>query len=151
MDDIICRRLSDNELEAALSLVWQVFLQYDAPSFGKEGTQEFKRSISDKSWQAELTVYGAFDGGELVGTIASRKNGRHIALFFVRGDHQRRGIGRRLFEALLRDSTSDVITVNAAPPAVAVYQKLGFEPTGDQQSVNGVKFTPMALQRQIPR
>ena len=50
---------------------------------------------------------------------------------------------RRLFEAMRRDYTRQAFTVHAAPCAVEVYRHLGFSPTGGEQTVNGLRFTPM--------
>ena len=57
--------------------------------------------------------------------------------------YHRRGIGRRLFEAMRRDHAQQVFTVNSSPYAVEVYRHLGFVPTDDEQSVDGLRFTPM--------
>jgi len=45
-----------------------------------------------------LRTYGAFQNERLVGVIATRSSGGHIALFFVDGTYQRQGIGKALFE-----------------------------------------------------
>ena len=54
-----------------------------------------------------------------------------------------RAIGRRLFEAMRRDYSRQVFTVNSSPYAVEVYRHLGFTPTDREQSVDGLRFTPM--------
>ena len=36
-----------------------------------------------------------------------------------------------------------VFTVNSSPYAVEVYRHLGFVPTDDEKSVDGLRFTPM--------
>ena len=35
-------------------------------------------------------------------------------------------------------------TVNSAPYAVDIYRHLGFAETGPEQTINGIRFTPMA-------
>ena len=35
------RKLHKPEYEAALALVWEVFLEYEAPEYSKEGVDEF--------------------------------------------------------------------------------------------------------------
>ncbi len=37
------------------------------------------------------------------------------------------------------------LTVNASPNAVLAYERLGFTPAGPEQTVNGIRFIPMAL------
>lgn len=38
---------------------------------------------------------------------------------------------------------TEIMTVNSSPYAVPVYEKLGFHATGSEQTVNGLRFTPM--------
>ena len=57
--------------------------------------------------------------------------------------YHRRGIGKKLFEAMRRDYAHPVFTVNSSPCAVEVYRHLGFVPTGEEQTVDGLRFTPM--------
>ena len=57
--------------------------------------------------------------------------------------YHRRGIGKKLFDAMRRDYAHPVFTVNSSPYAVEVYRHLGFVPTGEEQTVDGLRFTPM--------
>ncbi len=41
MQNVSVKELNHKELSEALSLVWQVFLQYEAPDYTKEGIEEF--------------------------------------------------------------------------------------------------------------
>jgi len=137
------RRLRKEETEEALLLVWRVFQEYEAPDYTIEGAEEFYRSIHDDDYLANLCWYGAFAQDELIGIIATRNEGTHIALFFVEGKYHRRGIGKRLYQAAQAANNSDIMTVNSSPYAVPVYHKLGFKDTDAEQVVNGVRFTPM--------
>lgn len=142
MLDLSIRKLNKKEIESALNMVWKVFLEYEAPDYTQEGIDEFYKSIHDENYLSMLSVYGAFSNGELVGVIATRNNGKHIALFFVEGKYHCQGIGKQLFQAV----RTDKMTVNSSPYAVPVYRKLGFESVDTEQSVNGLRFTPMELQ-----
>ena len=68
---------------------------------------------------------------------------QHIGGFFVDAAYHRRGIGRRLFEAMRQDYAKQEFTVHSSPYAVEVYRHLGFVPTGEEQIVDGLRFTPM--------
>ena len=57
--------------------------------------------------------------------------------------YHRRGIGKKLFNAMRRDYAHPVFTVNSSPYAVEVYRHLGFVPTDEEQSTDGLRFTPM--------
>ncbi len=90
-----------------------------------------------------LTIYGAFDHNKLIGVIATRNEGNHIALFFVDGKHQQKGIGRKLFNTIIECCNSNEITVNSSPYAKEIYHHLGFKDTDVEQAVTGIRFIPM--------
>ena len=141
MQDISVRRLDTKETENALQLVWQVFMEFEAPDYTDEGIDEFNKSIHDNDFLSKLTIYGAFLNGDLCGVIATRNSGKHISLFFVDGKYHRQGIGKKLFLTVKTDN----MTVNSSPYAVPVYQRLGFKKTDKEQSVNGLRFIPIKL------
>ena len=145
MENILIKELNKNKLNEALSLVWKVFNEYEAPDYNKEGIEEFHKCINDTSYLATLRVFGAFEGDNLLGVIATRSEGTHIALFFVDGKYHRQGIGKKLFKTVLDNNTSNKITVNSSPYAIPVYHKLGFCDTNKEQVINGLIFTPMEL------
>ena len=139
------RKLRPGEIGEALYLAWNVFQQYEAPDYTQEGVEEFYRSIHDETYLSELCWYGAFVQGDLVGVLATRSAGTHIALFFVEGKYHRQGIGKQLYQAARAANHFSVMTVNSSPYAVPIYHKLGFKDTGSEQGVNGLRFTPMEL------
>ena len=57
--------------------------------------------------------------------------------------YKRQGIGRKLFEVVLENSTSHELTVNSSPYAKDVYRRLGFKDTDAEQIVTGIRFIPM--------
>ncbi|MGN1341441.1 MAG: GNAT family N-acetyltransferase [Oscillospiraceae bacterium] len=141
------KKLDPSEYAPALELVWRVFLEFEAPDYTQEGIDEFRRSINDSGYLSMLTVYGGYVDGVLAGVIATRNFGGHVALFFVDRQYQRKGIGRKLFSAVLADCKFDSITVNSSPYAVEVYHHLGFTDTDNEQTVSGLRFTPMRFDR----
>lgn len=140
---VTIRELNREAWQEALALVWRVFLQYEAPDYTPEGVEEFRKSIQDGDYLARLRMYGAFLGETLVGVLATRNAGAHIALFFVEGAYHRRGIGRQLFEAARLAHPTGRMTVHSSPYARSVYHHLGFRDTMEEQVVNGLRFTPM--------
>lgn len=143
MEEILIKYMDDKD--EALSLVWDVFLEFEAPEYSEAGVNEFYKSIHDEAYLQQLCMYGAFLDDKLAGVIATRNEGSHIALFFVDGKLHRQGIGRELFEVVKSSCNSDKMTVNSSPYAVSVYAKLGFCQTDKEQVENGVRFTPMEL------
>lgn len=46
----------------------------------------------------------------------------------------------------MKDCPDEIMTVNAAPSAIPIYEKLGFNVNDADQIVNGIRFTPMITQ-----
>lgn len=88
---------------------------------------------------------------EVVGFIAMR-DGSHLFNLFVQPGQCRRGIGRALWQHMLRHirqpGDAGAITVNASLNAVPVYQAFGFKEEGAVVRRDGIAFVPM---RWLPR
>ncbi len=137
--------IEPHERAKALELVWETFLQYEAPDYSKEGVQTFRNSvINNDDYLNEIVLYGAYEGDSILGVIATRNQGNHIALFFVSCKLHRQGIGKRLFHTVVDNSLSNVITVNSSPYAVEIYHHLGFVDTAPEQITDGMRYTPMS-------
>ena len=141
--NIIIRPLTPSERECALSLAWNVFVKYESPDYSPEGTEEFRMCLRDENYLAGISYYGAFDGNTLVGLVAIRPERKHIVFFFVDGNYHRKGIGTALFRRLIADYPAQTITLNSSPYGLPFYKKIGFIPTDSEQTVNGIRFTPM--------
>ena len=139
------RKVSENEISRAIELVWNVFLEYEAPDYTDEGIEEFKKSINDKEWSSQRDFYGAFNDGVLSGVIAT-KDKSHIALFFVDGNYHKQGIGRKLYDKIKSLNQKGFFTVNSSPYAHEVYKHLGFVDTNQEQCINGLRFYPMRIE-----
>ena len=136
------RPLLPGEIPEAIYLIWEVFLEFEAPVYNEEGVRTFRASLDDPVRTASLRWYGAFEDGQLVGVLCMRAP-QHIGGFFVTAAQQGKGHGRRLFERMKRDYERQEFTVNSSPYAVPIYQKLGFCATDTEQTVDGLRFTPM--------
>ncbi len=137
------RKLSVNERPAVLELAWKVFFDYESPDYASEGTEEFRKCLHDEEYLHGLKYYGAFDGGKLIGEIAIRPDRKHICFFFVDGRYHRLGIGTRMFQRLLENYQGETITLNSSPYGLPFYKAIGFVPTDEEKTVNGIRFTPM--------
>ena len=142
------RSLHANEREAALALIWETFLRFEAPDYVPEGVRAFRAFIDAPEQIDALEFFGAFQEGELLGVLATSERRKHICCFFVAAAHQRRGIGRKLWEHLLANSKNDLFTVHSSPYAVPVYHKLGFVDTDAERVEDGIRYTPMKYTRQ---
>ena len=145
-DQFIYGIVKTAQLNEALDLVRRVFLEYEAPEYSDEGTQEFMRFIeldSVKRMIAEnkIILWVCESGGKIVGVLGARSD--HINLLFVDGKYHRKGIARQLFNVMLQYFKPSVVTVNSSPYAVPAYHKLGFVDTDVEQTLNGIRFLPM--------
>ena len=136
------RRLEPGEIPEALELCWRVFLEFETPEYPPEGITTFRASLDDEERKRGLRFYGAFRGKTLVGVLCMRQP-QHIADFFVDAAYHRRGVGRKLFEAMRREYSEQVFTVNSSPYAVGFYRRLGFVPTDTEQLTDWLRYTPM--------
>ena len=141
------KKLSQADKCEAVRLVWKVFSEFEAPEYDEAGIETFRDFLNDESIIKSLDMYGAFDEKQLVGVIAMRSSGSHISLFFVEKSHHRQGIGRSLFETVLKNSRASEITVNASPYATEIYHKLGFADTDAEKVASGIRYTPMKYKR----
>lgn len=140
--------LGKDSMGEALELVKEVFLVYEAPSYGKEGTAEFLKSIGDNSYLDRHRFFAILEDGNMAGVIAAREALSHIGLLFVRGDCQGKGIGAMLVRHVLGLGCNSTVTVNSSPSAHGFYRKMGFRDTAGEQNVNGLRFYPMAWERE---
>ena len=136
MKKIIIHKINSLEPEA-LTLIHKTFMQFEAPDYSEEGARSFEAFLNSKDQMAKLEMFGAYDDEKLVGIIS------HICLFFVDAKYQRLGIGRKLWEHILRNSEADRITVNSSPYAVEIYHRLGFQDLSCEQLADGIRYTPM--------
>ena len=147
------RPIGAEEIEesGALDLVWQVFSRFEAPEYTLEGIGEFKAYIEpdvvkEKISAGTISFWGSFINDTVVGVIAMRPP-CHVSLLFVDADYHRQGIARALFDTAIQACKLAgkplEVTVNSSPYAVNVYRRLGFAPTDTEQTVNGIRFTPM--------
>lgn len=136
------------DYEPALDLVRRVFLEFEAPDYTQEGVNFFLRQVLDnRDYLKLLTMYGAYsrEDGRLLGVMATRSQGRHLALLFVERAAQGQGLGRALFRLAWEQAAADRLTVNSSPYAVDIYRHWGFSVTGPERTEDGIRSTPMVF------
>jgi GNAT superfamily N-acetyltransferase len=153
MKDILIRKITADEVDCAMALALEVFMQFEAPDYGPAGVETFKKDIVENPEYLEnarkgtCPIYGGFDGETLVALIGMRSK-THINLVFTRKEYHRRGIARAIFNYLLQDVTQEdssleALTLNSSPYGLPFYLSVGFVPQGEEQTMNGIRFTPM--------
>ena len=146
------RRLQNEDEIIAIALIQNVFMEFVAPAFSREGIDEFMRHAKIEAFRKRQMENCFALVAEMNGTIVGVteiKDHSHIAFMFVDKKFQRKGICRKLIEAAVSECLKtnpklEIMTVNSSPNATPAYSRLGFEPTDSQQTKNGIVFTPMA-------
>ena len=122
------KRLSPDELPEAVALIWEVFSEFEAPEYSKEGVRAFRAALDDGERNRAMAFYGAFSAAELIGVLAVRKP-QHIGYFFVKAEYQRKGVGRALVSVVLekyRGVRQIELATDDVPETVGFYKALGF-------------------------
>lgn len=148
------RKISSNEIDEALTLALDVFMEFEAPDYKPEGVKMFSQSINEgkkpysDSKMGLCPMYGAFDSDKMIGITRMRKTKTHINLMFVRKEYQRQGVATKLFYFLLEDILKEnpslkELTLNSSPYGLPFYLHLGFTPLSEEQEKDGIRYTPM--------
>ena len=154
MDHIVIRKIAGSEVESAMRLAWEVFMEFEAPDYAPSGVETFRKDIIEnpeyleKAIQGACPIYGAFDGENIVALMGMRSDRKHINLVFTKKEYQRRGIASAIFRYLLNDVLQDnpcleALTLNSSPYGLPFYLAIGFVPLSEEQEINGIRFTPM--------
>lgn len=154
MGDIVIRKVTGQEVQRAMALALEVFMQFEAPDYGPAGVETFKRDIVENTDYLEKAkcgicpIYGAFDGDAIVALMGMRSDRKHINLVFTKKEYHRKGIATALFHYLLTDVLREdpalgELTLNSSPYGLPFYLHMGFVPVSQEQQINGIRFTPM--------
>ena len=144
---MIFRKLSRAEIPVFLSLVWTAFCEFEASNYPEQAKMIFKSAIYDQNYLAMLEAYGAYKDDVPIGIIATRSEGKHIALFFVDGKYHKQGIGKQLWNVMLSENPNHELTVHSSLFAIPIYERLGFVKTGEIQTKDGITYLPMMFKR----
>lgn len=140
------RRLNVTEIDDALKLIWDVFLKFEAPDYTDEGIKAFKDSIDNPNFIGKMEFFGAFKDNELIGVISTREK-HHISLLFVKEDNQGQGVGKSLFQYIVKLNNDNFMTVNSSLYAKEFYERLGFTCVAREQCEKGIRYYPMILKK----
>ncbi|HAV00997.1 MAG: GNAT family N-acetyltransferase [Lachnospiraceae bacterium] len=146
--------LNRGEWEDAMQLAWDTFLIFEAPEYGREGIDSFRRFIKDPLLKrmfimGEYLVYGAYlrQYGDLVGILGVRGY-NHVSLLFVQAEYHLQGIAKAMLYKYINEARRKQvrrITVHSSPFAVEFYHKQGFVDLDREIVADGIRYTPMEL------
>jgi len=145
--------MSAGEVEDVCRFVNNVFDRSVAAHCSEKGRRSFREyadpeAMSHRIRTDHFVLLGEEDG-RLSGMIEVRGH-RHVSLLFVDLQQQGRGLGHALLQRAVEicqaeDPNVREITVNSSPNAVEIYERMGFDAIGREQSIKGVRSTPMKL------
>lgn len=144
------RPLTSPEYPQAIALSLDVFTKCGKADFDDEGLETFKSFIYNEQLMNELTLYGAFEEKELIGVLGTKNKGKHISLFFIKSDKQKKGIGKALFHYMTHKDPVAEITVNSSTYAVPFYLAIGFKSLGEARCYHGLTSVPMIKIESVP-
>ena len=155
MAEVTYRLIQAGEEEDLHRLVMRAFDEFVAPDLPEGGREHFNEYASPARLGAperrQETVVAASTRRPVgVGRVGRRNETPHIDLLFVRKEMQGQGIAREIVGRLLEiarenNANAERVTVNATRYAVPFYARVGFRPTGEEQTVSGIISTPMEI------
>lgn len=151
---ITLRQAQPGEVEAALGMALDVFMEYNAPLLSPGGISNFVDGcIQNEGYVNNYKglrhiMFVALDGVKIIGMICERGNGS-ISMLYVHKAYQRQGIATALMNTMMdffKKTDIPRATLFAAPYAVQFYHTYGFTNTGPKQNNDGFIFTPMSYE-----
>jgi ribosomal protein S18 acetylase RimI-like enzyme len=146
-DTAMIERLTFETNEQALRLLLLQMAAYrvEAELVGFDDIPPLKDTIASIR-AAKETFYGYFDGGELAGAVSCEAEGDTVTIcrLMVHPDYFRRGIAtkllRRVFELEPGAARYVVSTAALNAPALALYNRNGFQEHGRREIVPGIEI-----------
>lgn len=148
-EKIVYREMRPGEEQTVCDLVGRVFDACIADEFGDAGATEFFRFANPDVMKARMgtggLVFLAIQSVKPLGMLEFVPPDR-IAMMFV--ELRRQGIAKASLEHAIHRVRGDrpearALTVHASLQAESIYRKMGFYPTGDATTENGITYVPM--------
>lgn len=139
------------EWKPAIMMIWKTFLKYEGEIYTREGIENFYQFISDDDLyraflKGKYRMMVALDQDQVIGAVTVRDH-NHLSLLFVDEEYHCQGVGsallNRICKYLKQEEGERYVSLNAAPGAVAFYQKLGFRTVRPEIEHSGIRITSM--------
>ncbi len=139
-------KLKINDLSFASALIEKAFDHSVAPTLSEEGVAAFKSGLTQESIKNRLNLGNLFivcRNNNLIVGVGEIRDKNHLNLLFVEPSMQKSGIGRKIFNELLRSVKESEVTVNSSLNSIDAYKQFGFIENGQPSEVKGIKYQPM--------
>jgi GNAT superfamily N-acetyltransferase len=118
--------------------------------------QEFVDTLSQEAYVSRLSNEHAFEHfvyvveGNIVGYISyvTMVEDTHIFHLFVDKNYHKMGIAKKLWNFMLKQTFSEIYTVNSALRAKVFYENLGFVNSALVQTTQDLEYQPMIMLRE---
>ncbi len=141
------RVLEPDEIPNALKLVWNAFEEHDSHEFDEKLTKSFKAFLTNVPKIPNLKFYATFENGKMISIAAMDNN--HLLILFVHKEFRNRGVAKLLWYDIVTFMKNKIFTVDAAPPSIDLYKRLGFSLTGEEKIINDVVLSSMRYVKQL--
>lgn len=145
---MIIRIMDEKDAEAVSAICIASFLHSVADTLPEQGKTTFSNIAASNAFLGRIKgdnlMLVAENDENIVGVI-ELKEGRHVAMLFIRPEHQKSGIGRKLLLSALKYAKVETVTVSASLSSVTAYEKYGFECSGEIGESAGLVYQPMEI------
>ncbi len=145
---MIIRKMNEKDVEAVSRICITSFLHSIADTLSEEGKTTFSSIAASNAFLSRMKgdnfMLVAESDENIVGVI-ELKEGRHVAMLFIRPESQKSGIGRKLLASALKYAKVETVTVSASLSSISAYEKYGFECRGEIGESAGLVYQPMEI------
>lgn len=145
---MIIRKMEEKDLEGVSAICMDSFLQSVAGALSDEGIITFSNIAACDAFLDRMkgdNLMLVAESNENIEGVIELKEGRHVAMLFIRPERQKSGIGRKLFLSSLNHARVETVTVSASLSSVSAYQNYGFECSGKVDESAGLVYQPMEI------
>jgi GNAT superfamily N-acetyltransferase len=136
--DLIFKKVEHNEFEAVSELIMNMYNQHLKRYCTEKGDEKFRKTTSAKELEKRANkgahIYLIKEENDLVGVFEF--DNKSLAQFFIVDEFRGRGYGRMAINWLKKyyreNNLGKEILVQASPNAYLAFEKMGFEPVGDE-------------------
>lgn len=149
--DFDYQELSAGDIDRVAGLLNDMYEKNVRRFYSEEGDKSFRKSISaaeiGKRLKKGYRFFLLLEEDELLGGVEFNK--KEIQLLFIVEEHRGKGYSRMIVnwlkEFYKKNKLGKKILVKASPNSYTAYNKLGFQPVGDEQEEKGIVFKKMEL------
>jgi len=140
--------MNEKDVEAVSAICIASFLRSIADTLSEEGKTTFSSIAASNAFLGRMkgdNLMLVAESDENIEGVIELKEGRHVAMLFIRPESQKSGIGRKLLASALKYAKVETVTVSASLSSVSAYEKYGFECRGEIDESAGLVYQPMEI------